>query len=218
MSGTADIFDAVIAGDAAAVSSILERDTDAARQRNADGLTPVMVAVYRGQNEILALLLAEARDLDVFEAAAVGNEPRLSELIAADAKSVSARAPDGFTPLHLAAYFGQEGAVRTLLAHGANVGAVATNPGITVQPLHSAVSSGHRAIAGLLIAAGADVNAVQRGGYTPLHGAAYNGDVEMIELLLSAGAQKTPRTDDGKSAEDLAREQGHPAAADLVRA
>ena len=78
-----------------------------------------------------------------------------------------------------------------------------------VRPLHSAAAGGHTAVCRLLIERGADVNAVQRGSFTPLMAAAQNGDGELIEMLLAAGADPAARTDDGRSAADLARDAGH---------
>jgi len=43
----------------------------------------------------------------------------LTELLAEDPELVDAMSGDGFTPLHLAAFFGQADAVRLLLARGA---------------------------------------------------------------------------------------------------
>ena len=204
-----DIFQAIRAGDVAAVAQLIDEDVSVAALCDDQRLSAVMTAAYMRQGEVLALLLAHRADaLDIFEAAAVGNEPRVSALIAEDARAAFARSVDGFTALHLAAYFGHEITVKALLARGADANAVAENA-MRVQPLHSAVSSGQHAIAGHLIAAGADVNARQQGGFTPLLGAAFGGDLALIELLLASGADPEARSDEGKSAADLAREQGH---------
>ena len=98
---------------------------------------------------------------------------------------------DGFTALHLAAYFGQEDAAKLLLARGAEPDAVARNASIVVTPLHSAAAGAHSAIVKLLLAAGADPNARQPDGSTALDAAQQNGDDESAEALVAAGA--TPR-------------------------
>lgn len=59
------------------------------------------------------------------------------------------------------------------------------------------------------IAAGDNVNEHGGDGYTALHGAAENGCAENIRLLLAHGADAAIRTSSGKSATDLARQQGH---------
>jgi ankyrin repeat protein len=61
---------------------------------------------------------------------------------------------DGFTALHLAAFFGEAGAARVLLSSGADVHALSRNP-LAVPPLQSAVAAGERELAQLLLEAGA---------------------------------------------------------------
>jgi ankyrin repeat protein len=56
---------------------------------------------------------------------------------------------------------------------------------------------------------GADVNAQQHGGYTALHAAGQHGDLAMAELLLSYGADRALRSDEGKTAYDMAKEKNH---------
>ena len=114
---------------------------------------------------------------------------------------------DGFTGLHLAAFFGQEEAAELLLARGAEVNLVARNANIHVTPLHSAAAGSHSGIVKLLLEHGADPNAAQDGGFTPLHSAANNDDRESAEALLEAGADPTLKTDDGRTPADLAGEQ-----------
>ena len=98
---------------------------------------------------------------------------------------------DGFTALHLAAFFGQEDAAKVLLERGAEPNVVARNATIVVTPLHSAAAGAHAAIVKLLLEAGADPNARQPDGFTALDAAQQNGDDESAEALLAAGA--TPR-------------------------
>jgi ankyrin repeat protein len=158
--------------------------------------------------DAVAALLAEGPELDVHEAAAVGQVDRLRELVELRPELANAVASDGFTPLHLAAFFRRTEAVRLLLEHGADASAPATND-TRVAPLHSAAAGGDRESVRLLLAAGADPNARQRGGFAPLHAATAAGDGELVELLLDAGAERAAQTDDGKTPADLARERGH---------
>lgn len=210
------IFAAIASGDAAAVERELTGDSGAALARDAQGRTPVLFAAYTGQGEALAVLLAHIDDLDIFEAAAVGREVRLRELLAADASLVHAYSADGFTALHLACFFSHAPAVRILLEHGADANAVARNA-MRVTPMHSAVAARSLASAGALIAAGADVNARQHGGWTALHAAAQHGDRSLIGLLLSAGGDATIANDEGRTPADIAAGAGHNAIAELLR-
>jgi ankyrin repeat protein len=142
--------------------------------------------------------LLDARpELDVLDAAATGRLDVLREQLAADPDALAARTPEGFTALHLAAFFGGGEAVRVLLAAGAAPDADADNPA-HVRPLHSAAAAGDHDAVRALLAAGADPNVRQEGGYTPLLQAAHADDPEMAALLLDHGADRTLAADDGR--------------------
>lgn len=116
----ADLFAAVAAGDKDAVCELLERRPELAAERNGEGLSPVLHALYTGNDELVEPILDANPALDVFDAAAVGRGRGLEELLEADPGLVSARRGDGSTPLHLAARFEQKDAVEILLEHGAD--------------------------------------------------------------------------------------------------
>jgi uncharacterized protein len=201
-----NVFELIDAGDEDMLRDELERDPDLAGTRNADGLSPVLYALYNGKSELVEPLLDANPPLDVFDAAAVGRTRGLEELLDGEPGLVTSWSKDGFTPLHLAAFFGEEEAVKILLERGADVNVVSRNPNIVVTPLHSAAAGSHPGIVKLLLEAGADVNAAQDRGFTPLHSAANNDDRESAEALLAAGADPRLTTDDGKTAADLAGE------------
>jgi ankyrin repeat protein len=145
----------------------------------------LMQLLYRGDRPA-AVLLARERDLDVFEAAALGALEVLIERCEEDSSRVSAYAEDGWTPLHLAAFFGNLDIARELLRRGAVIDARSLSGNVT--PLLSACAGDHTLLASLLIAAGADVNAKQDGGHTALDSARRNRNVDILELLRVAGA------------------------------
>ena len=167
-----------------------------------------MQALYERRQADVDAILATDPDLDVFEAAALGRADRVSELVAADPSRATAYSADGFTALHLAAFFGKVEAARELLAAGASPHVYGTN-GLANQPLHAAAAGRHVEVCRVLLAAGADVAAAEHGGFTPLHQAADHGDVEMLELFLSAGADPRAALPDGRTPADLARANGH---------
>jgi ankyrin repeat protein len=180
-------------------------------------VSPLLQAVYSNDEEAVSRLLAEGQDLDVSEAAAVGADDRLQQLLAEDAGAPARRSADGFTPLHLASFFGHEQAVRLLLAAGADVAIAADNPS-SVLPLHSAVARDNTEIARLLVEAGAEVNVKQQGGWTPLHAAAQNGNSEIVDVLLQHGADPRDPNDEGRTPIDMAAEAGHEEVLDRLRA
>ena len=204
--GAQEMLDAADAGDAAAVERLLAANPELANVRGPDGVSVVLRARYRGHARLAEQLADAVSDLDLFEAAALGRVGRVEELVAAAPGGVSAESSDGFTALHLAAFFGQLEAAAVLLEHGAAPDAVAGN-GSLLRPLHSAAAGGHAAIVGLLLERGADPNARQQGGYVPLHSAAGRGDEASVRLLLERGADRDLRADDGRRPRDLAAGQ-----------
>ena len=165
--------------------------------------------MYSGDQARVDELLADHPELDVFEASALGSVQRLEELLDADPGLVSAWADDGFTPLHLAAFFRHPEAARLLVERGALVDVVARSKDLQVTPLQSAAASREEETAALLLERGADPNVQQRGGFTALHAAAQNGDEPLAELLLVHGADRALTVDDGRTAADFARDAGH---------
>ena len=198
------LFEAIAAGDEETVQDLVDGRPELAERRNEAGLSPVLHALYNGKADLAERLLNANPALDVFDAAATGRTRGMEELIDAEPELARNWSADGFTPLHYAAFFGQEDAARILLERGAEVQVVARNEGIRVTPLHSAAAGSHSAIVQLLLEAGADPNAAQDGGFTPLHSAAQNDDRESAVALLAAGADPSIASDDGKTPAQLA--------------
>jgi uncharacterized protein len=202
-----ELFAAIEDADTDRVRAILGEDPSLATARDPSGVSALMRARYRLAPGLADVVRSRVDALDVFEATAVNDVDRLATLLETDGTLVAARSPDGFTPLHLAAFFGATGAAHLLLARGAEVDAVGTG-WMTGTPLHSAASGQHTDIGLALLDTGADPNARQGGGYTALHAAAANGDVALVRALLARGADPDARTDDGRTAAAIARERG----------
>ena len=147
---------------------------------------------YQGDQARVEELLAASRDLDVFEAAAVGRADRVRELLDEDPSLANAWAEDGFQPLGLASFFGHVEAARLLVERGAEVNSASRND-MKVMPLHSAAAADdpevRYEIAKLLLEAGADPNARQQDDYTPLMAAEQSGDDRLRSLLIERGAE-----------------------------
>jgi ankyrin repeat protein len=152
--------------------------------------TPILAALYENDRGRAEELGAESPELDVFEAAALGEVARLEELLAGDPGVARAWSPDGFTALHYAAFFGSPEAIHALVAAGADLEAPSRNEQFAPEahPLHSAVAAGRLDNAEALLRAGADPNARQHGGFTPLMGAERSGNFDLAELLIRHGA------------------------------
>jgi uncharacterized protein len=206
-SASEDLFAAIDAGDVDRVDAMLDVDPSLAVARDHEGVSALLRARYRLDRSLAEAVKARVAALDVFEATTFGDLDRLAVLLEADPGLTDRRSGDGFTALHLAAFFGQDDAVRLLLARGADPDARGTG-WMTGTPLNSATSARHAAAVELLLEAGADPDAVQRGGWTPLHSAAHNGDARAVELLLAHGAHPTATDDEGRSVADMAAESG----------
>ena len=179
-----------------------------------DEPSALMLALYHRQTEVAEAIAARRDYLTVFEAAALGSTAALERLRDAPA-AATAHAPDGFTPLHLACFFGNADAVRLLLAANADCNAVATN-GSLLRPLHSAATQGSVEICRMLLDAGADPNALQQSNFTALHAAALRGNVALAELLLERGANAHLKADDGRDAAMIAVDAGYGAFAERI--
>jgi ankyrin repeat protein len=213
--GPTRLAEAARQGDLSTLRQLLEAEPDLANARTEQGESVVLLAAYHQQSQALAVLAEHAR-LDVFEAAVVGRADRLDELLSAEPGLVRARTADGWSALHLAAFFGPPASAQRLLAHGAEVGAVADNAQANT-PLHAALAGrGDPAVVDLLLAAGADVNAVAAQGITPLHIAASRGNLDLIRRLLARGANTSARMADGTTPAAIAQARGHPEAAALL--
>src|SRR5437867_10555182 len=158
MPDTAAFIDAIKAGEFERVKAMASADPTLIDARSRTGESAILTAVYHRQKEIVNLLVARGATLTLFEACAAGEVERVERLVAADRASVTAYSPDGWTPLHLAAFFGQAKIAELLLAERADVTARSRNPNGNTA-LHAALAGHHPFVAGLLVGAGADVNA-----------------------------------------------------------
>src|SRR5579863_8922637 len=93
-------------------------------------------AVRAGDSSKVAELVAADPSLAIFAAAIQGDVAALESLIAANRALANAQSSDGWTPLHLAAFFGKTDAARFLLNKGAEVNARSANQ-MSNMPLHA---------------------------------------------------------------------------------
>jgi len=217
MSGAEAIIEAIKEGSEEEVKRLLSEDPGLAKARGAKGESLVLMAVYRGRADLAQLLVEAGAQTDFFEACATGHLERVKALLAERPGDVNAFAPDGFTPLGLASFFGHLAVARHLVANGAQVNLASGND-FSVMPLHSAAAGRHTAIVKLLLESAAHVDAKQRSGFTALHSAAHNGQLDVVELLLAYGASLNERSEEGLTPLKLAEDRGHAVVAGLLRA
>ncbi|MBK7642353.1 MAG: ankyrin repeat domain-containing protein [Planctomycetes bacterium] len=213
-------YDALLAierGDVGRLKELLAEEPALAAARDEQGVSLVLRARYRFQNEAVEALLALRPELDLFTAAAVGDTRRLGELLERDASSAEAYLGDGFTALQLACFFAQPECARLLIERGANVEAISKN-GMDLRALHAAAAGRSPECVELLLEHGADPNSQQHGGWTPLHAAVGSSNARTVALLLARGADPRKANEFGQTPLDLALEKKNAEILSLVGA
>lgn len=209
------LFDAIKGGRVEEVRQLVQQHPWLKQARDASGASAVLVAAYNMKPDVVSALIDAGAPVDLFEASVLGKVDRIEEILTSDPGRASEYAPDGFTPVALAAFFGQSASVRSLIARGADVRAAARNA-LKVQALHAAVAGRNLEIVKAVLEAGADPNAQQQAGFRPMHEAGTNANRALAELLLAHGADPSLPNDDGKTAIALARDKGHAEFADWL--
>ena len=216
MSSTeSELFEAIKAGDFERVKALVSADSALVDARDAAGQSAILTAVYHGRKEIANLIVARGATLTFAESCAAGEFDQVERLLAAGAL-VNAYSDDGWTPLHLASFFGHPKVAELLLAHAADVTARSKNANGNT-PLHAALAANQKFVAGLLIGAGADVNAADAQGWRPLHLAAANNNLDAIRALIAQGAEVGVVNHENLTALALATARNHREAAALLK-
>nr|XP_057934100.1 ankyrin-2b isoform X10 [Doryrhamphus excisus] len=183
-----------------------------------DGFTPLAIALQQGHNQVVSILLENDTKgkvrLPALHIAARKDDTKSAALLLqndhnADVQSkmmVNRTTESGFTPLHIAAHYGNVNVATLLLNRGAAVDFLARN-GIT--PLHVASKRGNTNMVCLLLDRGCQIDAKTRDGLTPLHCAARSGHDVTVELLLERGAPLLARTKNGLSPLHMAAQGDH---------
>uniref|UniRef100_A0A672MWF5 Ankyrin 2 n=1 Tax=Sinocyclocheilus grahami TaxID=75366 RepID=A0A672MWF5_SINGR len=183
-----------------------------------DGFTPLPIALQQGHNQVVSILLENDTKgkvrLPALHIAARKDDTKSAALLLqndhnADVQSkmmVNRTTESGFTPLHIAAHYGNGNVATLLLNRGAAVNFTARN-GIT--PLHVASKRGNTNMVNLLLDRGAQIDAKTRDGLTPLHCAARSGHDTAVELLLERRAPMLARTKNGLSPLHMAAQGDH---------
>jgi ankyrin repeat protein len=202
-------------GDLGAVRAALNEDPALLDATNEAGQSAFLLAMYYRQRETADYLLSLGPKLDIFDACVAGQTKRVMDDVRANPALLEAQSSDGWTPLHLAAFFGQAGLANALIDGGAKVDSRSSNT-MKNTPLHAAAAGGRVALVELLLKRGADPNATQQGGWTALHSASQAGNREMVEVLLANGAHVNARASNNQSPLDLALSKGNEEIAALL--
>jgi ankyrin repeat protein len=206
------LIQAIIKDDAHRVKLLLHEDPTLVRARDTEGRTPILLALYFGHEALAHVIREKTPDPDLFEAVALGDTELLKGHLAKDAGMANAVAQDGFGVLGLASFFGRIEAAALLMEAGADPNTPSAND-FKVRPIHSAAANRSAEtslpLCKILLEGGADPNVAQAGGWTPLHQAATHGRMKIVQLLLEHGAKVDIKSDDDRTAADMAKVKEH---------
>ncbi|MBO9647277.1 MAG: ankyrin repeat domain-containing protein [Variovorax sp.] len=186
-------------GDVAKVKALIAAGADF-DARDAYGRTPLQVATYARQREIVALLAKAGAKLDLLEndrydavtIAAVADDPQtLSLLLSLGAKAGQTTSRYDGTALIAAAHLGHDEVVRMLIRAGAPLDHV-NNLHWTALIESIVLGDGgprHQRTLAALVDAGANTQLADRQGNTPLQLAKARGYEAMLKKLKTAGAR-----------------------------
>lgn len=161
-----DLFEACRRNDLERVQSLVAADPTLLTRQDPNGETPLLAALYRRQAAVVDWLATQQWDRTIHEAAAIDDVDRVATLLSAAPGNVSTHSPDGWTPLHLAAFFGADRVAALLLTHGADLQRLSRNA-MANTPLHAALAARQLDLVHRLLAAGASPTQ-ECAGYTPL--------------------------------------------------
>lgn len=171
-----DFFIAVKNDRVSTVKEMLAEGFNPNTQEEERGDTPLIMAMRENATDVMEILLADKRinpDIEAF---------------------------NGDNALMIAAFNGNEKAVKVLLDRGAKVNKDGWSP------LHYAAANGNEKIVKMLLDKDAFVDAVSPNATTPLMMAARGGHIYAVKLIYDAGADPTIKNQRGYTASDFAKE------------
>ena len=142
------------------IKSLLVSNTNI-NSMNTQGLSPLHVAVIKGNVEVTELLINEGADIELKDS------------------------QYGSSPLLHACQNGRVNIVKLLIEKGANVKSESTSG---TNALHFATQSGNIKVVELVIDGIGDVNSKDINGMTALHLAAETGNLKLLDVLIGKGA------------------------------
>lgn len=169
-----------------------------------DGGTALHEAAYKGNEELLRLLILRgadtnmkdhAGDTPLIRTAGFVNRGGIIRLLVKHNANINSQNDIGYTALHRAADSGTEATVRELLALGADVRIRDVSQSTA---LHVAIE--HEAVAQLLLDHRAEIDAQDGDKKTALHKAAQRGFESTVRILLDYKADVSIEDEDGRTA------------------
>uniref|UniRef100_A0A2C9K8X6 Death domain-containing protein n=1 Tax=Biomphalaria glabrata TaxID=6526 RepID=A0A2C9K8X6_BIOGL len=192
-----------------------------------DGFTPLAVALQQGHDKVVSVLLEHdakgkvrlpalhiaAKKDDVKSAALLLQNEQNSVELQTKGGLVNDTTKSGFTPLHIAAHYGNINVANLLIQRNADVNFRAKN---NITPLHVASRWGKLNMVNLLLDNNATIDEKTRDGLTPLHCASRSGHESVVDTLLEKGAPHSAKTKNGLTPLHMAAQGDHEDCARLL--
>ncbi|MDO9381745.1 MAG: quinoprotein dehydrogenase-associated putative ABC transporter substrate-binding protein [Hyphomicrobiaceae bacterium] len=239
-----ELANAVLAADAPRIKFLVSKGADL-NKRDSQGYTALQSAARHRKTKLLEELITlkadvNATDQDGYAAlhhAILRDHPDSVRVLMQNGADSSLRTASGFTPLALAILENHYKAAVALIETGAPVDTPVGEAKLTPLML-AAGSEGNKLHLGAgkhrvekwnpkdpgvleitraLLDKGANVNAVSETGVTALILAASHNNAPIVGMLAQAGADPLVKTKDGKTAADLAKQNGNEAVVSLLR-
>uniref|UniRef100_A0A671Z128 Ankyrin 3 n=1 Tax=Sparus aurata TaxID=8175 RepID=A0A671Z128_SPAAU len=209
-----------------------------------DGFTPLAVALQQGHDQVVSLLLENDTKgkvrLPALHIAARKDDTKAAALLLQNDHNADVESKSGFTPLHIAAHYGNINVATLLLNRGAAVDFMARvslfcpllvlnsfsflfthllfvffiQDGLT--PLHCGARSGHEQVVEILLDRGAPFLSKTKNGLSPLHMATQGDHLNCVQLLLQHDVPVDDVTNDYLTALHVAAHCGHYKVAKLI--
>jgi len=172
------------------------------------GATGFMQILYHRLPEVVKVAQKLKSSFTYDESIAIGRIKEVKKAINDNEEYISAFLKDGFTPIGLATFFGQDEVAHLLFDNGADPSICADNA-MKVNAIHAATATGNFRMLELFLSNGYDPNIPQMNNITPVQSAAYQGNFEMVKLLVRHGADPKIKSVDDVDAIGYAKEGGH---------
>jgi hypothetical protein len=150
---------------------------------------------------ITSLTTIQSQEISIFDIARQGTLAQLKSAIKKDANIINTSSKEGYAPLTLACYSGNNEVAKYLITHVDDIDSKSSYG----TPLMAATVKKNTELVRLLLQKKANPNAVDQNGSSALHFSVIFSYEEIIKLLMLAEADPTIKDNRGNSALDYAR-------------
>ncbi len=206
-----NLYIAIQGNDIPSVKRIIKDHPNQLTDVNEYGITPILYALYTNKPDIAKLLYQAKHTFTIHECVGMDDLSCVADILDKAPEKAMEFSMDGWTPLHLAAFWGHQDMLDMLLKRGAQIDRPSlSDASFGNSPLQAAIGKGQVKAVRLLLERGANVAFSQEPSHlTPLHIAASRSNIEIVQLLLEWGADPQVMSADFLTPIDVAKERNH---------